>query len=104
MATRTPIYSLERDSILESNVAQWREHTTEQGNYMTPKQCELIEQIKQLASWHCDEEADPLNESPEDQNAHVNGLIVKICDKLLVKEQEKRHKEFLTDLQKRKPK
>jgi len=40
---------------------------------------ETLEQIADLAAWHCDLDADPNDESPEDMVAHVNGLIVKLC-------------------------
>lgn len=44
-----------------------------------------LREIRELALWHCDEEADPADESPEDMTAHVNGLIVQTCDKALGK-------------------
>ena len=37
---------------------------------------EAIQSIRELASWHFDPDADPDNESPDDNAAHINGLIV----------------------------
>lgn len=39
-----------------------------------------LQEIKDLASWHYDPDADPNNTSPEDNVAHINGLIVKLCE------------------------
>jgi hypothetical protein len=41
---------------------------------------EAIREIRELASEHYDPDADPADTSPEDNVAHVNGLIVKLCD------------------------
>jgi len=46
---------------------------------------ETLEQIADLASWHCDLDADPNDESPEDMVAHVNGLIVRLCREAITK-------------------
>jgi len=43
------------------------------------KMLEALRDIEDLAAWHYDPEADPLDTSPEDKVAHVNGLIVQIC-------------------------
>ena len=40
----------------------------------------ILREIKDLASWHYDPDADSLNTSPEDNVAHINGLIVKLCN------------------------
>lgn len=39
----------------------------------------VLETISELAAWHADDEADPANPSPEDQVAHINGLIRRAC-------------------------
>ena len=39
----------------------------------------LLAAIAELVSWHMDTEADPDNESPKDQVAHVNGLVWQLC-------------------------
>jgi len=39
----------------------------------------ILREIEGLASWHCDETADPEDTSPEDHAAHINGLIVQAC-------------------------
>jgi len=44
---------------------------------VTPR--DTLEQIADLAAWHCDLDADANDESPEDMVAHVNGLIVRLC-------------------------
>jgi hypothetical protein len=44
---------------------------------------DALERIKLFACWHYDPEADVENSSPDDQVAHVNGLIVKECKKAL---------------------
>mgnify|MGYP001576208049 CR=1 FL=1 len=44
---------------------------------------ELVTEIRDLAAWHCDETADPNDLSPGDAVAHVNGLIVQICQEIL---------------------
>jgi hypothetical protein len=41
---------------------------------------ERLSEICDLAAWHYDQDADPANTSPEDTTAHVNGLIVKLCE------------------------
>ena len=41
-------------------------------------------EIFDLAGWHTDDEADPANPSPEDQAAHVNGLIRQIALQFIV--------------------
>ena len=50
-------------------------------NCMCDRLQSTLAEIEALASWHCDEDADPLDTSPEDQAAHVNGLIVRLCRK-----------------------
>ena len=42
-----------------------------------------VQSIRELASWHFDPDADPDNTSPDDNAAHINGLIVKACSKLI---------------------
>jgi len=49
------------------------------------KHLEILQQIEQLALWHCDEEADESDEHPEDMTAHINGLIVQLCRRPLEK-------------------
>ena len=41
----------------------------------------VLVEISGLAAWHFDPDADPENESPEDQTAHVNGLIISAIEK-----------------------
>jgi hypothetical protein len=41
---------------------------------------EAINEIRELVSWHYDPAADPADESPYDTAAHVNGLVIQICD------------------------
>lgn len=50
---------------------------------MTDRVRQLVEEIRELASWHCDENADPNDRSPLDMAAHVNGLIVQKCQEIL---------------------
>ena len=40
---------------------------------------ELLVDVEDLASWHCDDNADPNDDSPDDNVAHINGLIVQVC-------------------------
>ena len=40
-------------------------------------------EIAELVSWHCDQDADQSNESPEDNVAHVNGLVWQLCQRVL---------------------
>ena len=47
------------------------------------EEIDAIAAIRELASWHFDPDADPDNASPEDNTAHINGLIVKACSKLI---------------------
>ena len=44
---------------------------------------ESLLEIQELVSWHCDTDADPNDDSPEDMGAHVNGLVWQICEKWL---------------------
>lgn len=46
------------------------------------KIAEAVSEIRALASWHADYDADPADQSPEDQTAHINGLILQACDRL----------------------
>ena len=48
-----------------------------------------LEQITELVSWHYDPEADPSNMSPDDNVAHVNGLVWQICRRVLDEDREK---------------
>jgi len=43
----------------------------------------VVSIIEKLALWNCDESADVDNASPDDQVAHVNGLIVQACRKAM---------------------
>ena len=38
-----------------------------------------LERIRELASWHCDLAVNESDTSPDDQVAHINGLIVREC-------------------------
>ena len=38
-----------------------------------------LERIRELASWHCDLAVNESDTSPDDQVAHINGLIVRKC-------------------------
>ena len=38
-----------------------------------------LEDIYELAGWHCDDDADPNDASPRDAHAHTNGLIRQKC-------------------------
>jgi hypothetical protein len=38
-----------------------------------------MDEIAALVSWHIDTEANPLNTSPEDMTAHINGLVWQIA-------------------------
>ena len=49
-----------------------------------------LEDIYELAGWHCDDDADPNNASPRDAHAHVNGLIRKKCLSALATKPEDR--------------
>ncbi len=39
-----------------------------------------LAEIRALAAEHYDPDADPEDESPYDMAAHINGLIVRLCD------------------------
>jgi septal ring factor EnvC (AmiA/AmiB activator) len=85
----------ERDDILR----QWREREPQlraaetdlselQVAYSVLKRhadalAEALESVESLASWHCDTETDPNNTSPEDNVAHINGIIVQETRKAL---------------------
>ena len=45
----------------------------------TDKMRAALKDIYELAGWHCDDDADPNDDSPNDANAHTNGLIRKKC-------------------------
>ena len=42
-----------------------------------------LREVHDRASWHTDDDADASNESPDDMIAHTNGLIRRICAKVL---------------------
>lgn len=42
-----------------------------------------LKEIRDLARWHADIDADPEDQSPEDAVAHVNGLIMQICSRAI---------------------
>ena len=42
-----------------------------------------LEEVSELAAWHCDDEADEGDDSPRDMTAHVNGIIRQKCAKAL---------------------
>lgn len=44
---------------------------------------ERVQSIYELAGWQSDDSADPSNQSPEDNVAHINGLIRQECLKIL---------------------
>lgn len=46
---------------------------------MTKTLEDIIDEIYHLAEWHCDDDADESNQSPEDMTAHINGLIRQRC-------------------------
>ena len=42
-----------------------------------------LEDVRELAGWHTDDETDENNNSPDDMTAHINGIIRKKCDAVL---------------------
>ena len=46
-----------------------------------------LEDIYELAGWHCDDDADPNDASPRDAHAHTNGLIRQKCMSALAAKQ-----------------
>ena len=49
-----------------------------------------LEDIYELAGWHCDDDADPNDASPRDAHAHTNGLIRQKCvSALAIKPEDK---------------
>ena len=56
----------------------------------TDKMRVALEDIYELAGWHCDDDADPNDVSPRDANAHTNGLIRKLCMSALEPKPEQR--------------
>ena len=51
--------------------------------YWRKKASDVLTDIADLVSWHCDKEADEANTSPEDTAAHVNGLVFQKCNAML---------------------
>jgi len=47
-----------------------------------------LERIRELASWHYDPAVDESDTSPDDQVAHVNGLIVRACVEALESDEQ----------------
>ena len=43
----------------------------------------LLDEIKILSEWHIDYDADENNDSPDDQVAHINGLIYQKAKKVI---------------------
>ena len=47
------------------------------------KSVSLLNEIKILSEWHIDYDADENNDSPDDQVAHINGLIYQKVKKVI---------------------
>ena len=47
------------------------------------KSVSLLDEIKILSEWHIDYDADENNNSPDDQVAHINGLIYQKTKKVI---------------------
>ena len=59
-----------------------------------------LEDIYELAGWHCDDDddADPNDASPRDAHAHTNGLIRKLCMSALAQKPAPRNVHHHPDL------